>query len=182
MLVALALGSAACTASHYAQVSCSGAHRQSIFVLAAEAVPSATLIPCIEPLPAGWTYAGSEVRSGMVRFWLDSDRVGKRAIEVTMSPSCDLAGSVEVAHGGEPSGLRLYEGPDPSDPDATVRHFVFPGGCVTFRLSFTRSSAPSIFEEADRLLGFTPRSIYVEGVQNDEGLTLCGAGAPPCPG
>jgi hypothetical protein len=182
LVAALALGSTACTASHYAQVSCEGAHRQSIFILAAEAVPSATFIPCIEPLPAGWTYAGSEVRSGSVRFWLDSDRVGTRAIEVTMSSDCDLAGSVEVAAGSGPSGLRLYEGSEIDHPDATVLHYVFPGGCVTSRLSFTRSSAPSIFEEADRLLGFTPRSVYTAGVQNDEGLTLCGAGAPPCPG
>ena len=182
LVAALGLGTSACTASHYAQVSCEGTHRQSIFILAAEAVPSATLIPCVEPLPAGWSYAGSEVRSGLVRFWLDSDRVGKRAIEVTMSSDCDLAGSVEVAHGSGPSGLRVYEGPETSHPDGTVRHYVFPGGCVTSRLSFTRSSAPPIFEEADHLLGFTPRSVYVGGVQNDEGLTLCGAGASPCPG
>jgi len=182
LVAALALGVTACTASHYEQVSCEGTYRQSIFILAAEAVPSATFIPCIEPLPAGWTYAGSEVGSGLVRFWLDSDRVGKRAIEVTMSADCDLAGSVEVPPGNGPIGLRLYEGSGMNHPDETVLYYVFPGGCVTSRLSFTRSSAPSIFDEADRLLGFTPRSVYTEGVQNDEGLTLCGADAPPCPG
>ena len=173
------LGSTGCTASHYAQVSCEGVHRQSIFILAAEAVPSATFIPCIEPLPAGWSYAGSEVRSGSVRFWLDSDRVGARAAEVTMTPGCDLTDSVEVALTG-PSDLRLFE--ESGAETATIRHYVFPGGCVTIRLSFTRSDAPSIFAEADRLFGFTPRSVYTEGVRVDEGLTLCGAGAPPCPG
>jgi len=59
---------------------------------------------------------------------------------------------------------------------------VFPGGCVTIRFSFTRSDDASILAEADRLLGFTPRSVYTEGVRIGEGLTLCGAGAPPCPG
>jgi hypothetical protein len=181
LVAALGLGTAACTASHYAQVSCEGTRRQSIFILAAEAVPSATFIPCIEPLPAGWSYVGSEVRSGLVRFWLDSDRVGSRAIEITMTADCTLSGSVEVTPGSSPTGLRRYEGPE-LDHQATFLHYVFPGGCVTSRLSFTRSSAPAIFEEADRLLGFTPRSVYTEGVQNDEGLTLCGAGAPPCPG
>jgi len=179
LAAALTLGSTACTASHYAQVSCEGVHRQSIFILAAEAVPSATFIPCIEPLPAGWSYAGSEVYSGSVRFWLDSDRVGARAVEVTMTSDCDLAGSVEVALSA-PSGLRLYE--ETGVIPATVRHYVFPGGCVTARLSFTRTSAPSIFAEVDRLIGFTPRSVYTDGEWNDEGLTLCGADAPPCPG
>lgn len=182
LAAALALGSTACTAGHYAQVSCEGVHRQSIFILAAEAVPSATFIPCIEPLPAGWTYAGSEVRSGWVRFWLDSDRAGARAVEVTMTSDCDLAGSVEVALDGGPAGLRLFEGSAADRPDSTVRHYVFPGGCVTSTMSFTPTSAPSIFEEADRLIGFTPRSVYAEGIRNDEGLTLCGADAPPCPG
>jgi len=182
LVAALGLGASACTASHYAQVSCEGTHRQSIFILAAEAVPSATFIPCIEPLPAGWSYAGSEVRTGLVRFWLDSDRVGSHAIEITMTADCNLSGSVEVTPGSAPTGLRSYEGPEMDHQDATFLHYVFPGGCVTSRLSFTRSSAPAIFEEADRLLGFTPRSVYTEGVQNDEGLTLCGAGAPPCPG
>jgi hypothetical protein len=59
---------------------------------------------------------------------------------------------------------------------------VFPGGCVTERLAFTRQSAPALFDQADQFLGFTPRMVYVQGVRDDEGLTLCGAEAPPCPG
>jgi hypothetical protein len=157
-------------------------HRQSIFVLATQAVPSATLIPCIEPMPAGWSYAGSDVRSGSVRFWVDSDRVGARAIEVMMTSVCDVTGAIQLALPNAPSGIRLYEEPTSSNPSATIRHYVFPGGCVTSTFSFRRSDAPSIFDEADRMLGFTPRSIYVNGIRNDEGLTLCGAGAPPCPG
>ena len=31
------------------------------FVLMAQSVPSATLLPCIRALPAGWTYGGSDV-------------------------------------------------------------------------------------------------------------------------
>ena len=56
-----------CAASHYQQVSCSGRSRQSIFLLEAQAVPSATLIPCVLPLPGGWSYGGSQVRSGLAR-------------------------------------------------------------------------------------------------------------------
>jgi len=53
---------------------------------------------------------------------------------------------------------------------------------VTERLSFTRQSAPALYDQADQFLGFTPRTVYVDGVRGDEGLTLCGAEAPPCPG
>ena len=51
-----------CAASHYQQISCSGMSRQSIFLLEAQAVPSATLIPCVLPLPgAGATAAPRSV-------------------------------------------------------------------------------------------------------------------------
>jgi hypothetical protein len=171
-----------CAASHYQQVSCSGRSRQSIFLLEAQAVPSATLIPCILPLPGGWSYGGSQVRSGLARFWLDSDRAGTHAAEVRLTRACDVAGATELPLRSPPAGLRGYEQPTARQPAASVRYFVFTGGCVTERFSFTRQSAPALFDQADQFLGFTPRSVYVQGVHDDEGLTLCGAQARPCPG
>ena len=181
-VVANALVVSGCAASHYQQVSCSGRSRQSIFLLEAQAVPSATLIPCILPLPGGWSYGGSQVRSGLARFWLDSDRAGTHAAEVRLTPACDLAGATEISLRSPPAGLRGYEQPAARQPPSTLRYFVFPGGCVTERLSFTGHSAPALFDQADQFLGFTPRTIYVDGVRDDERLTLCGAQAPPCPG
>jgi len=181
-LVASGMVVSGCAASHYQQVSCSGRSRQSIFLLEAQAVPSATLIPCVLPLPGGWSYGGSQVRSGLARFWLDSDRAGSHAAEVRLTRTCDLAGATELPLRSPPAGLRGYEQPTARQPPATVRYFVFPGGCVTERLSFTRQSAPALYDQADQFLGFTPRSVYVHGVRDDEGLTLCGAQAPLCPG
>jgi hypothetical protein len=171
-----------CAASHYQQVSCSGRSRQSIFLLEAQAVPSATLIPCVLPLPGGWSYGGSQVRSGLARFWLDSDRAGSHAAEVRLTQACDVAGATELLLRAPPTGLRGYEQPAARQPPSTLRYFVFTGGCVTERFSFTRQSAPALFDQADQVLGFTPRSVYVHGVHDDEGLTLCGAQARPCPG
>ena len=67
-------------------------------------------------------------------------------------------------------------------PPATVHYYLFTGGCVTYRLAFSRQSAPELVDQADQALGFTTRSRYVNGVRNKQRLTLCGAGAPPCPG
>jgi hypothetical protein len=75
-----------CAASPYQRVSCTSHSRQSIFVLEAQAVPSATLMPCTNPLPGGWSVGGFEVRSGLARFWLDSDRAGARAAEIRVLP------------------------------------------------------------------------------------------------
>jgi hypothetical protein len=171
----------ACAASHYHQVSCQ-VSPQSIFLLEAQAVPSATLVPCITSMPPGWSYGGSDVSSGVARFWLNSDRVGTHAVAVTLTRSCDLSSAREVHLADAPAGLRLFEEPTAPEHGATLRLYAFEGGCVTYRFTFTRRSMPTIFQEADRFLGFTSRSVYVDGVRDDENLTLCGAGAPPCPG
>jgi hypothetical protein len=171
-----------CVASHYQRVSCTSTSRQSIFVLVAQAVPSATLMPCANPLPGGWSVGGFEVRSGLARFWLDSDRAGARAAEVRLTSSCDVAGATQLpptGRGGPP--VQRYEAPAAQQPPATVRYYRFTGGCVTYRLAFSRETAPALFDQADQFLGFTTRARYVNG-RKKQGLTLCGAGAPPCPG
>ena len=172
-----------CVASQYQRVSCTSRSRQSIFVLEAQAVPSATLMPCANPLPGGWSVGGFEVRSGLARFWLDSDRAGARAAEVRLTSSCDVAGATQLppmSRGWPP--MQRYEAPTAQQPPATVRYYLFTGGCATYRLAFSRQTAPELFDQADQFLGFTTRSRYVNGVRIKQGLTLCGTGAPPCPG
>src|SRR4029450_12853939 len=46
-------------------------------VLMAQAVPSASRLPCIELLPPGWTVGDVFVRNGRARFALNSDRGGR---------------------------------------------------------------------------------------------------------
>ena len=182
-VVAGAVVVSGCVASQYQRVSCTSRSRQSIFVLEAQAVPSATLMPCANPLPGGWSIGGFEVRSGLARFWLDSDRAGARAAEVRLTSSCDVAGATQLppsSRGWPP--VQRYEAPAAQQPPATIRYYLFTGGCVTYRLAFSRQSAPGLFDQADQFLGFTTRARYVNGVRNNQGLTLCGTGAPPCSG
>src|SRR5439155_434694 len=53
-------------------------------ILSAQAVPSATALPCLSTLPSGWTYGGGDIHSVRARFWLDSDQAGVRAVTVTL--------------------------------------------------------------------------------------------------
>ena len=99
-----------------------------------------------------------------------------------MMGTCDVAGDSQVPLDSGVAGLRLYEEPVVQHPRVTVRHYVFIGGCVTVRYSFTKQTAPSIFDEAQGLLGVSLRSERVNDIQAETGLTLCGAEAPPCPG
>jgi uncharacterized membrane protein YbhN (UPF0104 family) len=47
-------------------------------ILAAQAVPSAALVPCVSELSSGWRIGGADVASGQSVFWLDSDQAGPR--------------------------------------------------------------------------------------------------------
>jgi hypothetical protein len=140
--------------------------------LMAQSVPSATQVPCIRSLPLGWSYAGSDVRSGVARFWLDSDRAGDRAVEVGLAPACATGGAAAVPPSPDESGIQVLEGPPGSTPGFSAnRYLVFPGGCVTYRYRFDAGA-----------LSLIPRSIVVSQVEDQFDLSLCGAEAPPCPG
>lgn len=151
-------------------------------ILAAQAVPSATLVPCVRVYPPGWRYGGSEVRDGIARFWLDSDRAGIHAVEVTLLHRCTTEGRNVTASSGE-LDVRVFLQPISLSPYAADRHFLFEGGCVTYRYRFADApQAPLLAAEADDALTFIRRAELVELAESEAGLTLCGAEAPPCIG
>jgi hypothetical protein len=153
-------------------------------LLITQAVPSATLIPCVETLLPGWTYSGSDVRSGEARFWLDSDRAGIRSVEVSLTDGCSVAGLRDITTSADEIGVRAFVRWVSFEPYSVDRIFVFDGGCVTYRYRFGDTEGSAVLAaEVDRSLTFLPRSAFVRGAR--EGAvpaTLCGAGAPPCVG
>ena len=151
-----------------------------LFVLMAQSVPNATLIPCIAALPAGWAYGGSDVRDGVARFWLDSDRGGIHAVEISLAPSCRIAGAVDVTNSTSEGGVRVFLDEFDLHPFSANKYFLFPGGCVTYRYRFGPQAEPTLALEADEAVTFGLRTVLVRQVREDLGLTLCGAGAPPC--
>jgi hypothetical protein len=164
------------------RVSCA-ATNGTIFVLAAQAVPTATLLPCVATFPAGWTFDGSDVRSGQATFWLDNDRAGIRAVQVDLTRTCDVGDAVEVAPGPDEAGTRRFEQAMSLGPAYQAnRYYMFDGGCATYRFRFTPGAATSLALEADEALSFRPRAPLVDLVRKEFGETLCGAGAPPCTG
>src|SRR6266581_5396814 len=62
-------------------------------ILMAQAVPSATSLPCLADLPSGWNVGGSDILSGRAHFLLNSDRAGNSAVTVTLTRTCDTAGA-----------------------------------------------------------------------------------------
>ena len=150
-------------------------------MLAAQAVPSATLLPCIRSFPAGWSYDGSDIRSGQATFWLDSDRAGRRAVEVDLARTCDTRGAVEVGPAPDEVGTTRFEKPISLQPIYQAdRYYLFAGGCVTYRFRFAAGASTTLALEVAEALSFRPRQPLVDEVREDFGQILCGAGAPPC--
>ncbi len=152
-----------------------------VFILAAQAVPSATLLPCVDTLLTGWRYDGLQTVDGAFRFWLDSDRAGLRAVKVELTASCDVTGTFEDTPSPDEAGTRRFEDPISLSPTfAADRRYTFPGGCVTVEYRFGRNDSTLVLQ-ADQAIGFRPRQPIVDRLEG-LGLVLCGAGAPDCPG
>ena len=147
-------------------------------LLVAQSVPSATQVPCVTELPAGWSYGGQVIERGRSKFWLYSDRAGERAVTVTLDRQCDASRAIEVPT-DEPELIR-YEEPLSLTPNLRVnRYYLFRGGCVTYRFRFQGGSYAEVVQ-ATEALSFVARA---EGVRQlaDDGLILCGADVD-CPG
>jgi len=95
----------------YPQEPTCGAKNTSALILTAQAVPSATLVPCIAEFPSGWSYDGSRIGSGSAQFFLNSDRAGFHALEITLTEACDVSNAIEVTAAGGVPGVRVYEEP-----------------------------------------------------------------------
>jgi membrane-associated phospholipid phosphatase len=148
-------------------------------ILAAQAVPSSGLLPCIAELPSGWTVGGADITNGRSAFWLDSDRAGPRAVTVTLAATCDTAGAEQIP--SDQAGAQRFEHPVSLQPRfALTRMYTFPGGCVTYQFSFVPGAAPVLAIPIDTAVTFEPRNDLVSHIRRTEGLALCGRGAA-CP-
>jgi tRNA A-37 threonylcarbamoyl transferase component Bud32 len=124
--------------------------------LQAQSVPTASLVPCLNPLPAGWTFNSANVRNGWSTFILDHDRVGSEALVIRLTATCDTSGTIERST--RQPGTRRYERAQSSaSGPGTAWYTVFPGGCVTAQLHPAAGIHPGFAEEASSTLSFTTR-------------------------
>ena len=123
--------------------------------LEAQSVPSASLVPCVRALPEGWSFGAANVRNGWSKFTLDHDRVGKPALVIRLTATCDTTGATQATP--DQPGTQRYERTEPGQAGPpTSWHTVFTGGCVTTELRSSSGDA-SLIDEASSAIGFTSR-------------------------
>ena len=143
-------------------------------ILIAQTVQSATQLPCVAGYPAGWSYGGDDFRKGSAIYYLDSAIAGPNAVDVQLVPSCEATGEPTDA----PEGI---EGSASTNSTGETRWYEFEGGCIVQTIALgSASDDGGLADEAELTLGFFDRAELAAALQDDYGVTLCGAGAEPC--
>jgi hypothetical protein len=125
-------------------------------VLMAQSVPTATFVPCLEGVPLGWHFVDLDARNGSATFWLDSDRQGERAIEVTLTEECSTDGASEIPSDRE--GMRRLEKVTEVSPRYVgERFYVFEGGCITVQFMIHGEDRAEPLAVVTQGLGTVPR-------------------------
>jgi hypothetical protein len=138
-------------------------------------------VPCAAALPSGWQVGdGADIVSGHARFWLNSSQAGSHAVTVTLSAACDVYGARQV-RSDQPGTRRFDRALSQRRRFTELRFYTFPGGCVTYQLTFAPGASSLLVADVNGAVGFVPRARLVDYIRNTEGLALCGRGAA-CPG
>jgi hypothetical protein len=144
----------------------------------AQAVPSASLVPCVRVLPAGWKLGDVAVNSGRALLSFDNDRAGRAAMVVRLTAGCDPAGATQIV--SDQQQVRRYQRTESLTPRlSAVRFDVFAGGCVTTRVRAPAGQGFVLATEVPLILGFTTRQALAQALaQRSEGRLQLDPGEP----
>jgi tRNA A-37 threonylcarbamoyl transferase component Bud32/membrane-associated phospholipid phosphatase len=124
--------------------------------LLAQSVPSASLVPCLGPLPAGWSVGPVTVNNGRSVIRLNHDRAGTNVLIVQLTAACDTQGASQV-DSNQPQ-VRRYQRIDRQTPRFEAIHFDrIPGGCVTTQTAVPAANRAEVTGELAPILHYTTR-------------------------
>jgi tRNA A-37 threonylcarbamoyl transferase component Bud32 len=120
-------------------------------ILFAQAVPTASKVPCVGELPIGWMVTNATVHDGLATFGLAVGATGTPDVIVTLTPTCETNTGISVDLGG---------------------------ACVTYHsnLPAETTGEPTLAEG----ISFVSRRELVDFVATEDDQKLCGLGVP-CP-
>jgi membrane-associated phospholipid phosphatase/tRNA A-37 threonylcarbamoyl transferase component Bud32 len=125
--------------------------------LMAQAVPSASLVPCRQLAPDGWSLNDVKVAKGDAEIVFDTERPERiAAVTVRLAATCDLAGAREVSS-EQPGARRYLKIERDVSPFPVTRFYVFPGGCISERYLAAGASPERMASQASSAFGFVTR-------------------------
>jgi tRNA A-37 threonylcarbamoyl transferase component Bud32 len=146
--------------------------------LQAQAVPSASMVPCVRYLPVGWSVAMVTVNNGHSVLTLDHDRAGNAALVIRLTAACDPSGAAEGSS-ATPGVRHSQRIQSPTGEFTATWYDQFPGGCVTSRLHLTTDPNGEFAGQAPQVLGFTSRTALQAALsQRSQGRLQLDPGQP----
>ena len=125
-------------------------------VLMAQAVPSASLLPCVRGLPVDWTLTGVNISDGLASFWFDSAIQGQRAMQVDVTASCQTGPATRIPS-TRPEVERYEQTLRVTDGYGGKRYFIYAGGCTTYIFNLLGESRALPLAELTLALDFIDR-------------------------
>jgi hypothetical protein len=163
----LAFSLAACADAETAAPTCDRSQRVAIV---AQSVPTASFVPCIAELPAGWSVRTFAARRSGTDLVLRSDRAHDD-VEVRFRRTCDVRSATPMAPRDD--GVRTYVELDAVSPDYAGRMLdVFPGGCVTYEFAFERGPHITLVDDLRVAVGLQARRELRRELREDIGADL----------
>ena len=137
----------------------------SVLILAAQSVPDAQIIPCIEAVPIGWEARKANIDERRTVFTLDSKIAGDDAARVELARECDTSGHVQV-----PSDIAEAERFEFIESIETgvrgQRVYVFDGACVAIDIDFAVDVSAALISEITLAVGFVTRDEVNDAVRD----------------
>jgi hypothetical protein len=138
----------------------------------AQSVPGAAYVPCLYPLPPGWSASAFTTTRGSTSFLLNSDRSPGQPVAVRLAGAC-RTGSASPSPPRAAGVLTYLKLISISPRYAGSLYDVFPGGCVRYRFSFQQGSTSiSLMEQFESAVGLYPRQQLRIIVKKELGVEL----------
>lgn len=142
-------------------------HVNPLLVLMAQAVPTASQVPCVGVVPSAWRRSTVEVRDGRASFAFSSSSTSGPdgpVLTVVMTRHCDVSGATEVPS-DEPGTSRFERLKGVAGGYAGERFYLYPGGCTTLDFDLPAEGRVQQVGEASLAVGFVSRTSLREGVE-----------------
>jgi hypothetical protein len=141
-----------------------GEKGSSTTFLMAQAVPDATLIPCIASgaMPASWSVESMKIDSAGARltFIGDMSSAAPQRVEVLFGEGCNVTGAVSVP--SDERGTERFERVESVAAGYVgQRSYVFDGGCVMYRFNSPSERWSTFVHDASTVWTFMPSADVV---------------------
>jgi hypothetical protein len=142
-------------------------------VLIAESVQTASLIPCVRSLPAGWGYGLFQATDHDARFRIEAAAGPAASVDVELVASCPQPTGGASPDPTEP-GTTIERAVEQEDPYRAIWTYRFEGGCVVYRIALaSQARATDLVDDLERGLSFIPR-VRLSGLLQRQGAPSTG--------